>query len=346
MKLEDVRQGYANLYAKMQILPSRYSQAGKIARWLIAHKDRYMIAETIGVPWYFAAVLHVREAPAGKDGFPVFTAYLGNGQRLNAVTTIVPIGRGPFKTFEEGVIDALTLMGYSGLKDWSIPAMLWRFECFNGLGYFGKQTNSPYLWSWSNLYSRGKYDRDGHFNATLVDQQPGAAVMLNIIMGILGGMLKGTIEKPETPPVPASADTVTTPTANVLIHDCIIAAGAVIGWLGWEHAKDLYDAITNSTLFAGVIVSGLGVLLQRSGIMSANAATMKFLDGIAKKLAELQPPAQPTSDGGKNALQAAFPYDPWTGEPVQAAVPPAASSGAGTPQPAMPHDWTGGPAKQ
>ena len=37
---------------------------------------------------------------------------------------------------------------------------------------------SPYLWSFSNHYARGKYVADGHFSATAVSQQCGAALLL------------------------------------------------------------------------------------------------------------------------------------------------------------------------
>ena len=52
-----------------------------------------------------------------------FDTYLGNGQSLARVTTIVPKGRGPFTgpdAFINGAIDALRLEGFIGANDWGI----------------------------------------------------------------------------------------------------------------------------------------------------------------------------------------------------------------------------------
>jgi lysozyme family protein len=48
-------------------------------------------------------------------------------------------------------------------NDWSTPAVLHRLEGFNGYGYrkFHPNVPSPYLWSGSNHYTRGKYIADG-----------------------------------------------------------------------------------------------------------------------------------------------------------------------------------------
>jgi lysozyme family protein len=40
---------------------------------------------------------------------------------------------------------------------------------------------TPYLWSFSNHYDRGKYVADGKFSATARSQQCGAAVMLKLL---------------------------------------------------------------------------------------------------------------------------------------------------------------------
>jgi peptidoglycan hydrolase-like protein with peptidoglycan-binding domain len=45
---------------------------------------------------------------------------------------------------------------------------------------------SPYLWSFSNHYTRGKYVADGRFSPTAVSQQVGAAVLLKQLSGVKG----------------------------------------------------------------------------------------------------------------------------------------------------------------
>jgi lysozyme family protein len=108
---------------------------------------------------------------------------LGNGQPLNQVTTIVPIGRGPFPNFEAGAIDALNLQGANDITDWSIDGILHFLEGYNGYGYSKYHNmNSPYLWSGSNQYTAGKYVADGKFDPNAVSQQVGVALLLKVII--------------------------------------------------------------------------------------------------------------------------------------------------------------------
>jgi lysozyme family protein len=53
-------------------------------------------------------------------------------------------------------------------------------ERFNGFGYRRHDINihSPYLWSFSNHYTKGKFVADNTFSATAVSKQCGAAVLL------------------------------------------------------------------------------------------------------------------------------------------------------------------------
>jgi hypothetical protein len=51
-------------------------------------------------------------------------------------------------------------------------------ERYNGFGYRPKGIHSPYLWSFSNHYTKGKFTADGHFDGDAVSKQIGAAVLL------------------------------------------------------------------------------------------------------------------------------------------------------------------------
>jgi lysozyme family protein len=97
---------------------------------MIANKDRYAaIARHFvnpGFKWYIVAVIHEMECSQN------FNRYLGNGQSLNQVTTIEPVGRGPFASFENGAIDALKLQGVDRVTDWSVDGILHFLEGYNG----------------------------------------------------------------------------------------------------------------------------------------------------------------------------------------------------------------------
>lgn len=176
VNFESMKRGYANLYSRATIKPERLAAARKIAAKLTANRLRYeAIAVSIGCPWWFIAVLHQMESDAN------FATYLGNGQRLDRVTTIVPKGRGPFKTFEAGALDALRIMKMHEVKDWSIERCLYEIERFNGFGYISKGINSPYVWSFTNLYAAGKFVSDGRYDPRAVSTQCGAAAILKCL---------------------------------------------------------------------------------------------------------------------------------------------------------------------
>jgi lysozyme family protein len=170
---------YRLLYASCLIRPNRRAEVDRIARRLTANRRRYeKVAKTLKMPWYVVAVIHALEA--GMD----FTRHLHNGDPLTARTTHVPAGRPragrpPF-TWEASAIDALRGQGFAQWSDWSVPGILYKLEAYNGWGYRERhpQVLSPYLWSFSNHYARGKYVADGRFSTTAVSAQCGAAVLL------------------------------------------------------------------------------------------------------------------------------------------------------------------------
>lgn len=129
------------------------------------------------VPWYFIACVHYLECSFS------FKKHLHNGDPLTAYTVHVPahrpkVGHAPPFTFEESAVDAIKLMKYDQVTNWSLPYILQKLEGYNGFGYNKKGVHTPYLWSFSNHYTKGKYVKDGVFNADAVSAQMGAAVIL------------------------------------------------------------------------------------------------------------------------------------------------------------------------
>ena len=67
--------------------------------------------------------------------------------------------------------------------DWNLARMLYRIEAYNGFRSRELHaTNSPYLWSFSNHYAKGKFVADNQWSASSVSQQCGAAVMLKELL--------------------------------------------------------------------------------------------------------------------------------------------------------------------
>lgn len=174
------------------------------AERLLAAKSRYRAVEAkTGVPWFVIAVIHERESSQ------LWSASLAQGDPWNRVSTHVPKGRGPFKSWEEAAIDALVNCApYAASNtDWSVGGALLMLEQYNGLGYAVKGVPSPYLWAGTDQYVAGKYVRDGVYDTTAVDKQFGCAGMIKALMAMDHGIKFGAVSaKPPpdpTPPQPA-----------------------------------------------------------------------------------------------------------------------------------------------
>ena len=180
---------------KCSIPLSRGAEFKKVADKLIAPeaKKRYQAVEALTrVPWWFIAVVHQREASQSWE------ANLAQGDPWNKKSTNVPKGRGPFNSWEEAAVDALTKCSpYAAKnKDWSPGGALTMLEQYNGLGYFNKGIPSPYIWAGTNQYTKGKYIADHVFDPNAVDRQLGCAGLLKF-MGIFkkepSTVTKGTV---------------------------------------------------------------------------------------------------------------------------------------------------------
>ena len=182
------RRRYELLYESCLTRPSRRASVNALSRRIRANRKRYeKVGKAVGVPWYVVGIIHSLEA--GGD----FTRHLHNGDPLSARTVHVPAGRPktgkpPF-TWEQSAIDALRGRGLGAWKDWSVAGTLYQLEGYNGFGYRDHHPNvpSPYLWSFSNHYTRGKYVADGRFSPTAVSQQVGAALLLKRLAGSPNG---------------------------------------------------------------------------------------------------------------------------------------------------------------
>lgn len=171
---------FADKYKTMTFDPGFEKQIEQGARLVLAGKDRYEAFVKTNfpkIPWHFIGSIHNLEASCNWLGV------LHNGERIVGTgrkTKIVPVGRGPFSTWEEAAIDAVKLKGFNKNTDWSIGSILKRFEEMNGLGYRSRNENSPYVWAQSSVNDgTGKYTSDGHYDPKAnANAQTGAATVL------------------------------------------------------------------------------------------------------------------------------------------------------------------------
>lgn len=174
-----LRGDYGALFNTCNIIPSKTAAIESIINKIIKNKSRYeSVEKQLNIPWYFTAVIHSMESGLSFD------KHLHNGDPLTARTVHVPAGRpvegNPPFTWEESAVDALKFQKINRWNDWSIAGLLYKIEEYNGWGYRLKHPHvlSPYLWSFSNHYTKGKYIADGTFSETAVSRQCGAAVLL------------------------------------------------------------------------------------------------------------------------------------------------------------------------
>lgn len=172
---------YTNLWANMNIDPSKLDEFQKIAKLVISHKPVYQTLESqTGVPWDLIGVIHYRESDCD------FTTHLHNGDPLTARTIHDPVGypksgSAPF-SFQFSALDALHHDGLDIYKEWSIELRAYCLEKYNGFGYRNKKTNSPYLWAGTDQYTIGKFVSDRVYAPNVKDQQLGAMGIIKVIL--------------------------------------------------------------------------------------------------------------------------------------------------------------------
>ena len=175
--IQQYKDEYQRLFDSCIIKDAKYPEIDGYINKITANKTAYdNVSKKVNVPWNVIAIIHCMEGSLN------FKTHLHNGDPLTARTVQVPKGRpasgNPPFTWEDSAVDALTFEGFTSWTDWSVPGTLYCFEKYNGFGYRRFGINTPYLWSYSNNYSKGKFSSDGHFDPNAISKQCGAAVLL------------------------------------------------------------------------------------------------------------------------------------------------------------------------
>lgn len=172
---------YREQYDKAQILPDKLEIVKTRVDEILKNKNLYKVIEgQTRIPWDIIACIHSLESDLSLK------RHLHNGDPLTSKTVNTPKGRPkngkpPF-TWVESAIDALG--AYPRPLLWDLDVKLYFIESYNGLGYRRLKINSPYLWSFTDQYTKGKFILDGHFDPEAVSQQIGAVPLLKIIANL------------------------------------------------------------------------------------------------------------------------------------------------------------------
>ena len=179
----DLRQSYVDLFNSCAI-PEQHTTD---VNWCVGklsdsdNREQYnRVAEEVCAPWYFVGIVHAMEASFD------FRTHLHNGDPLKARTVQVPSGRPPVwnppNDWVSSAVDAMTFDHFADQQDWSLARTLYNWEGYNGWRSRAMGINTPYLWSFSNHYSKGKVVADNVWDANAVSKQCGAAVMLKALV--------------------------------------------------------------------------------------------------------------------------------------------------------------------
>ena len=183
MKFEKLKGEYTQLWASMMTRTSFKPAVEASASKIIANKERYQsVSEMTKVPWYVIGLIHQMEGGCS------FGSHLHNGDSLARRTVHVPANRpttgyGPFR-WEVSACDALLMKSLDTISEWTIERICFELERYNGWGYrrFHPTTLTPYLWSGTTHYARGKYVADGQWDSTHASKQTGAMALLKRMM--------------------------------------------------------------------------------------------------------------------------------------------------------------------
>lgn len=171
----------AQRWDKAQIRPEKEHFVEAITAQIVRSRKRYdTVATATGVPWPVIASIHNMECSLS------FRQNLANGDPLTSQTRHVPRGRPPGIppfTWEQAAVDALKF-DHLDRETWGdIGNELQNVELYNGSGYqrFHPSVPSPYLYSWTSIYARGKYVADGQWSSTAVSDQCGVVSLLKCL---------------------------------------------------------------------------------------------------------------------------------------------------------------------
>jgi lysozyme family protein len=256
---QKLKDEYRSLWQGMTIHPSKVPVIDRIARKLIASKPRYRsVAEQTGVPWAAIALIHQMEC--GGD----WRLSLAQGDPWNKVSTHVPKGRGPFDSWEAAAIDALSIDGTDRVRSWNIERLCYELEKYNGFGSRRKGIHTPYLWSASNHYGRGKYVADHVWDGNAVSGQVGAMPLLARMMALDPSIdvAPASAKPPEVAPAPTPASP---PPTKPMVRSKTFWATVMAALT--EASTQMFEALKDWRLMAALIVLLLlgYILWERNG---------------------------------------------------------------------------------
>jgi lysozyme family protein len=187
--LAELTPDYERCLVEMRI--TSLTAATRQARFLLGIMSRYEAVSLTNIWSAWIACIDYRES--SND----VRTYLGNGDPIIGTgmkTTDVPIGRGPFSTWQAGAHDALKHVGLVN----SMVTAAWEAERWNGFGPREHGVPTGYLWAGTTVYQGGGYPADGEWEPSWFDRRLGVMPLL-YVLGQLDPSLIGVAPCPSKP---------------------------------------------------------------------------------------------------------------------------------------------------
>lgn len=173
-------EAYQSLWDDMKVRDSFKPAAIAIAKKIVTGQAKYAAAvQGTSIPWWFIGVAHSLECGLS------FKRHLHNGDPLTDRTVNHPKNRpviiqGLPIDWVYSAKDAIDYEDFEKVDDWSLTNVLYNWHRFNGIAneYKTRHIPTPYLWSGTQHYVKGKYVSDHNFDPNAVSKQVGAAVIL------------------------------------------------------------------------------------------------------------------------------------------------------------------------
>jgi lysozyme family protein len=224
---------YTALLAAMRIDPAREHELAARAAVVLAlaerHRDEWAEVEgKTGVPRLWGLASFERESGSDYSRSPA------QGDRWDRVSVNVPRGLGPYQCWGDACVAAYRIdrldevAGSAGVspastgestpvatpphpdplpasgereKAWTWARACYEGELFNGFGPRAHGRRTGYLWSWTNIYTGGKYVADGKWDPDTQDQQCGMVPMMAALLRASRSMrLDGSLALADAPP--------------------------------------------------------------------------------------------------------------------------------------------------
>ena len=158
-----LRPEYLRRYAEATINANRLLQVNTaLDRGLVNRVIYEKLSVVSAIPWFVILALHMREGGNRLD------RSIKDGHTIDPSTFFV---------------DATKVLRSRALPDrWDSAGCLFMSETYNGFGPRHHGINTGYLWSFTDEYTMGKYNIDGHWDPTLVDEQPGVVTLFMVMV--------------------------------------------------------------------------------------------------------------------------------------------------------------------